>query len=211
MRKTYFGFIVGLVSFACGESSGDSGSVGATGGDTAAGASGAGVGGNGVPAGSGGGSTSGAAGALQGGSATSGGTKGGAGAHQGDAGSGAMSGSGTAGAGDAAGAGGSGTAGASGGSSTKPSGSVETCFGSSCPMGECDNALFFADIACTENWPPPLGPSTPYCPSGLNAGYCLTVQSSALEDWSVVCSNGAPRLRKCPAGCATSEDTSWCL
>jgi len=79
-----------------------------------------------------------------------------------DGGGGTTGAAGTSGGGGAAA--GSGGAGGSA-QSVLPSGTVTYCFGE-CPLGECDDDLFFADVACSTVYPSPVSPSSTYCNPG---------------------------------------------
>ena len=190
MWKVGLGCSAFFTFLACGNDSGDQGP-----GAPSAGSAGTSVGG-----------ASGATSGGAGGSSASGGTAAGSGASGGTA---AGSGGAAPQGGSNAGSSGS-SAGASGGSTTFPSGSVETCFGDRCPMGECDNGLFYADVPCSDVYPQPLGPTSPYCAPGGSGGYCLIARTSVIERWSVACTDGVPRLMKCANGCAASADVSQC-
>ena len=204
MWKVGLGCFAFFTFLACGNDSGDPGPGTPSAGS--AGTSGAGASG----ATSGGAGGSGASGGTAAGSGAFGGTAAGSGASGGTAaGSGASGGTAAGSGGSNAGSSGS-SAGASGGLTTFPSGSVETCFGDSCPMGECDNGLFYADVPCSDVYPQPLGPTLPYCAPGGSGGYCLIVRTSVLERWSVACTDGVPQLMKCASGCAASADVSQC-
>jgi hypothetical protein len=112
------------------------------------------------------------------------------------------------------GAGGSGGGGAGGGGgaaqSVLPTGTVNTCFGD-CPMGECDNDMFFADVPCSTVYSAPVSPSSTYCNAGQTGVYCLRVSNGSTESrFGITCTDGAVFGRMCRSGCGTSGSTLTC-
>src|SRR5438105_3715208 len=86
--------------------------------------------------------------------------------------------------GGGAGRGGSaGSAGGTGGAavSVLPSGTVTQCHGDGCPMGACDDTLFFADVACSAVYTSPVSASSTFCNPGQTSAYCLLVDNGSIE------------------------------
>jgi hypothetical protein len=125
----------------------------------------------------------------------------------GDGGGPADGGAGTTGAaGASGGGGGTGGTGGTGGSaqSVLPSGTVTYCFGE-CPMGECDDDMFFADVACAAVYPSPVSPSTTYCNPGQTGVYCMMIENGTTRTrFGITCTNGVVFGKMCRGSCGTS-------
>jgi hypothetical protein len=184
-----------LVVLALG--TGCSGSTDGAGGSEVMGSSGTGgtgAGGMGfVPIGTGGGGMSG--GGAGGASSTVGGTGSGG---TGDVSNGGMGAVGNSGGGQV-GSAGAGPQGVPG----YPTGPVILCFGDGCPMGECDNDMFFADAACSTVYPSDIGPSSTYCKPAESSSYCLEIGPDFGPDFSVSCASGKATVLKCNGGCGS--------
>lgn len=125
---------------------------------------------------------------------------------------------GTGGIGGAAGGGAGGGGGTSGGTgggaggapSVLPSGTVTECFGD-CPMGECDNLLFQADVACTTVYTAPVSSSSTYCNAGQTGAYCLVVDDGTRDRYfGIVCTAGTVSGKMCQGGCGAGGGTVTC-
>lgn len=113
--------------------------------------------------------------------------------------------------GSSGGTGGAPSGGAPGSSTTTaPTGPVETCFGDSCPLGECDNGRFFAEVKCSDVYPGPVDENSMFCAPGADGGYCLTTATTVLTDWAINCSGGTPTLERCSAGCGFIPGLAQC-
>jgi len=86
-----------------------------------------------------------------------------------------------------------------------PKGNVHTCF-ENCPLGPCDDALFYADALCSTVYPSAIDSSTIYCKRGQTASYCLTSLEKSLHYYVVECADGAPTVTLCSGGCGVSGD-----
>ena len=131
-----------------------------------------------------------------------------AGTASGNAGMGGTSsgGSGAAGASSA----GANTGGAGGTSSNaRPAGSVTTCYGTGCPMGECDNNLVHGTTSCTKTYTMPLTADSKLCvPDG---GYCLILgRDFNTQYWAIQCASGAPTAKQCNNGCSANGNVATC-
>ena len=203
------GATVMLFAVACGGASNSNGSDD----DDSGGAGGAGTAGSNAKAGS-----ANTAGTSHSAGATS--TAGGGGMSSGGASAAGAANGGTSTGGSSGGAGGSnsaGTGGASGGSGgsdlhgvpATPMGTVQSCFGTKCALQECDNDMFWADIACSEVYDAPVDASTMYCAADGTGSYCLQVRvpnGFAEDRYAVNCTNGKPTILKCNNGCGYSGD-----
>jgi hypothetical protein len=88
---------------------------------------------------------------------------------------------------------------------------VEICFGSACPLGQCDNDGLFSDVPCSNVYTAPVGSTSMYCNATQSGGYCLTVRGTTLDDWAVQCTNGAAQITQCGAGCELEQAVANCL
>lgn len=140
-----------------------------------------------------------------GGTSDTGGRSGTGGAAGGGAGAG-----GTATSGGAGGRGGS--AGGAGGSpvSVLPSGRVTQCYGDGCPMGWCDDDLFFANVACSGVYTSPVNATSTYCNSGQTSAYCLFVDNGSLGHWGITCTDGTAFGKRCTGGCNSGPGYITC-
>jgi hypothetical protein len=124
---------------------------------------------------------------------------------------GTVGGAGGGGGGVGGGGGGAGGGGAGGGGgaaqSVLPSGTVCLCIGD-CPMGECDDDLFFADVACSTVYSGPVSPSSTYCNAGQTGVYCLRIRRGADFQFGITCTNGTAFGRMCSSLCGVSDNTT---
>jgi hypothetical protein len=98
-----------------------------------------------------------------------------------------------------------------GGTNTEaPTGLVETCFGDACPLGECDNGGFFADVDCSDVYPGPVDRDAVFCSDDLDGSYCLTIVTNAIANWAIACTGGMEALDLCDAGCGTQGGVAQC-
>ena len=142
-----------------------------------------------------------AGGTAAGGRATSGGR----------AGTGGRPSGGTSSTGGAGGrSGGTGGSNLGGVNSDAPTGPVETCFGDACPLGECDNGGFFADVDCSDVYPGPVDEDSEFCATDLDGGYCLTIVTNAIARWAVACAGGTETLDFCDGGCGVQGGMAQC-
>jgi hypothetical protein len=96
-------------------------------------------------------------------------------------------------------AGTAGTAGASGSTGNSyPMGTVTTCFGT-CPLGECDDNMFFSNTPCSSVYTGPIDAASTYCAAGANGAYCLNIGGGAR--YGVTCSAGVASVMPCAGGC----------
>ena len=76
-------------------------------------------------------------------------------------------------------------------------------------MGECDDDLFFADVACSAVYTSPVSPSSTYCNPGQTGVYCLMINNGTTESrYGITCTNGAVSGKMCRGSCGTSGPTS---
>ncbi len=124
-------------------------------------------------------------------------------------------GSGGTGGASGGGAGGGGTSGGTGGgaggvASVLPSGTVTSCYGS-CPMGECDDGLFLADVVCSAVYTAPVSATSTYCNAGQTGGYCLVVDDGTRDSYfGITCTAGTVSGRKCQGGCGAGAGSVTC-
>jgi hypothetical protein len=111
--------------------------------------------------------------------------------------------------GRASGGGGTG-AGATGGTPSAPNGPVDTCFGDACPLGECDNGGFFADVDCSDVYSDPVDESSMFCADAMVGGYCLTTITNVLTRWAITCSGGTPMFDLCEGACGVMAGVAEC-
>ncbi|HTA93467.1 MAG TPA: hypothetical protein VK745_28005 [Polyangiaceae bacterium] len=101
-----------------------------------------------------------------------------------------------------------GSAGAAGsapaGTPSYPVGTVALCFGTGCPMGTCDDTMFFTDTPCSSAYQAAVGPTSSYCNAGETDSYCMKVGTEFDPDFAVNCSNGMATVLKCDAGCGSN-------
>jgi hypothetical protein len=83
-----------------------------------------------------------------------------------------------------------------------PMGTVDLCFGD-CPLGECDDSMFFAQTPCASVYKSDIGPSSSYCSAGQNGSYCIQVGAEFSPDFGVSCANGMATVLKCNDGCGS--------
>ena len=107
-----------------------------------------------------------------------------------------------------------GTSSSGGGVNAKPTGPVYSCFGK-CPLEECDNGMFWADVACSEVYPGPAEMSA-FCAIGASGGYCLQIGSykfgSDNQRYAVNCPSGVSSIAACDSGCGiTGTQPAQCL
>jgi hypothetical protein len=98
------------------------------------------------------------------------------------------------------------------GSSSDPN-TVQGCYGDACPMGECDNSLFLADVPCSGVYTAPFGPNTVLCSAAAGDGsYCLDIGASEFTSapWMVTCAAGQGTSQQCPVGCGVSGNLATC-
>jgi hypothetical protein len=155
-------------------------------------------------------STAGSGGKSSGGTSGAGASSGGTSAGGASGGSGGANSAGSGGA-NSAGSGGANSAGSGGsdlhGVPATPMGTVQSCFGTKCAIQECDNDMFWADIACSDVYDAPVDASTMYCAADGTGSYCLQVRvpnGFAEDRYAVNCTNGKATILKCNNGCGYS-------
>lgn len=92
----------------------------------------------------------------------------------------------------------------------------KTCLGSGCPLGECDDEGFFADVKCSDVYKKPFDSTYMFCATSSSSDYCGTFGDRATsneETFVVHCKDGAATLERCfDGGCgASSGDSYKCL
>jgi hypothetical protein len=129
---------------------------------------------------------------------------------------GGSSGAGASASGGSTSSGGSASGGAGGsGVNAQPVGPVFSCFGE-CPLGECDNDMFWADVACSDVYEGPVGSETALCRSADNGGYCLKLGTDDsgpdTEYFAINCGAGeSPTIAACERGCGIENEQARCL
>lgn len=91
-----------------------------------------------------------------------------------------------------------------------PMGTVNLCFGTGCPLGACDDSMFFTDTLCSSVYKADVGPSSSYCNAGETDSYCIKVGTEFDPDFSVNCANGTASVLKCTAGCGDNGAAYMC-
>ncbi len=91
-----------------------------------------------------------------------------------------------------------------------PMGTVELCFGTGCPLGTCDDTMFFTDTLCSSVYKADVGPSSSYCNAGETDSYCMKVGTEFDPDFSVNCTNGTATVLKCTTGCGDTGAEYMC-
>ena len=86
-----------------------------------------------------------------------------------------------------------------------PDGTITTCFGTGCPLGECDDSGFRSAKTCSATYSGPASSATVYCKAGENGSYCLQTTTTDFSYWAVTCVNGSPSVVYCPDSCGFSE------
>ena len=99
-----------------------------------------------------------------------------------------------------------GTSSTGGSANAKPTGPVYSCFGK-CPLEECDNGMFWADVACSDVYPGPVEMSA-FCAMGASGGYCLEIGMDEFgfdnQKYAVNCTSGVSSIAACESGCGIS-------
>jgi len=75
---------------------------------------------------------------------------------------------------------------------------VTTCFGT-CPMGECDDNMFFSKTPCSSVYTGPIDASSMHCAAGANGAYRLNISGG--PRYGVTCSAGVASVTPCANGC----------
>ncbi len=92
------------------------------------------------------------------------------------------------------------------GSASEPNGVVDSCDGPGCPLGSCDEGLFWSEIPCSDVYEGPLDDGSPLC--GQEDGeYCVNTDAGY---WVVECAGGAGVSTGCASGCLASGTDYSC-
>ena len=199
----WLGTAITLLAAACGGNDIDGGSSvedGGSGGSAGAGGKAGSLSFAGTPS----------AGASSAGSSSAGGSSSVAGAASaGSAQGGSVSGAGGSNKGGASGSGGMGGH-AGTGVTGVPMGIVQTCFGTKCPIEECDNTKFFSETLCTDVYDGPVAATSMYCALDGSGSYCLSINDTPNQAanvlYAVNCTAGVPTILLCDGGCGRSGD-----
>jgi hypothetical protein len=107
--------------------------------------------------------------------------------------------------------GGRGEGGGSAMASVLPSGTVGWCTGA-CPLGRCDNDLFFANVTCSSLYPGPVSPTSTFCNAGQTGSYCLRILLSGGGETrhGITCTDGVATGKECPNFCNSLDDQINC-
>jgi hypothetical protein len=94
--------------------------------------------------------------------------------------------------------------------SVLPSGTVGFCIGD-CPMGTCDDQLFFSSRTCSSVYSGPVSPTSTFCNPGQTGVYCLRIIPPIGQEtrFGITCTNGVATGQYCPA-CVVAGDELGC-